>query len=293
MGLLSTLGGAVGNYLLPGIGGAIGAGLGGAIEGRKSVGAASQAQQQAAQGGIDEQRRQFEAVQKLLQPYSAAGTGALQQQMALLGLAPQSQRSGGGGGFGGIAEQVAGAASDAFGGGQTQFVEGEAGQAAQQQAISALEASPQFQALQQQGENAILQNASATGGLRGGNVQGALAQFRPALLSSLINQQYERLGGLSSIGQNAAAGVGNAGMSTGSNIATLLGRQGQAQAGGILGQQSALTGGINQAFGAIQGAGGFGKLFGGNGLNIGTALNYGTNIGSQQSAMLAAQEQGF
>jgi hypothetical protein len=98
--------------------------------------------------------------------------------------------------------------------------------------------------------------------LRGGNVQGALAQFRPALLSSLINQQYERLGGLSSIGQNAAAGVGNAGMSTGTNIATLLGRQGQAQAGGILGQQSALTGGINQAFGAIQGAGGFGKLFG-------------------------------
>jgi hypothetical protein len=60
-----------------------------------------------------------------------------------------------------------------------------------------------------------------------------------------------------------------------------------------LGQQSALTGGINKAFGAIQGAGGFDKLFGGNGLNIGTALNYGTNIGSQQSAMLAAQELGF
>jgi hypothetical protein len=164
---------------------------------------------------------------------------------------------------------------------------------AQQQAIAALQASPQFQALQQQGENAILQNASATGGLRGGNVQAALAQFRPALLSSLIEQQYGRLGGLTAIGQNAAAGVGNAGMSTGANVATLLGRQGQAQSGGILGQQGALTGGINKAFGAIQGAGGFDKLFGGNGLNIGTALNYGTNIGSQQSAMLAAQERGF
>jgi hypothetical protein len=35
------------------------------------------------------------------------------------------------------------------------------------------------------------------------------------------------------------------------------------EAGGILGQQSALTGGINQAFGAVQGAGGFGNLFGG------------------------------
>jgi hypothetical protein len=241
----------------------IGSALGGAFEGEDAVGQASQVQQQSAQAGIDEQRRQFDAVQKLLNPYVQSGTGALQQQMALLGLAPESQGGGGSGGFGGIAGQIAGAASNAFGGGSTRFVGGEAGQAAQQQAITALQGSPQFQALQQQGENAILQNASATGGLRGGNVQAALAQFRPALLSSLIEQQYNRLGGLTSLGQNAAAGVGNAGMSTGTNIATLLGRQGQAQAGGILGQQSALTGGINQAFGAVQGAGGFGNLFGG------------------------------
>jgi len=225
MGLLSTLGGLAGNYFLPGIGGVIGGALGGAFEGSESVSQASGAQQQAAQGGIDEQRRQFDAVQKLLQPYTQAGAGALAQQQALLGMGTPE---------------------------------------AQQQAINALQSGPQFQALQQQGENAILQNASATGGLRGGNVQGALAQFRPALLSGLIDQQYSRLGGLASLGQNAAAGVGNAGMSTGTNIATLLGRQGQAQAGGILGQQSALTGGINQAFGAVQGAGGFGQLFGGN-----------------------------
>lgn len=223
MGLLSTLGGIAGNFLLPGIGGVIGAGLGGAIEGSESVGAASQAQQQAAQGGIDEQRRQFDAIQKLLQPYSEAGTGALAQQQALLGIGTPE---------------------------------------AQQQAITAIEQSPQFQALQKQGEEAILSRASATGGLRGGNVQAALAQFRPALLSSLIEQQYGRLGGLTAIGQNAAAGVGNAGMSTGTNISNLLGRQGQAEAGGILGQQSALTGGINKAFGAVQGAGGFGNLFG-------------------------------
>lgn len=224
MGLLSTLGGLAGNFLLPGIGGVIGAGLGGAIEGEEAVGQASQAQQQSAQAGIDEQRRQFDAIQKLLQPYVQAGTGALTQQQALLGMGTPG---------------------------------------AQQQAITALQGSPQFQALQQQGETAILQNAAATGGLRGGNVQAALAQFRPALLSGLIEQQYNRLGGLTAIGQNAAAGVGNAGMSTGSNIATLLGRQGQAQAGGILGQQGALTGGIGQAFGALQGSGGFGKLFGG------------------------------
>jgi hypothetical protein len=233
MGLLSSLGGLAGTFFGGPIGGTIGSALGGAIEGGESAGEASAVQQQSAQAGIDEQRRQFDAVQKLLQPYTEAGTGALTQQQALIGMGtPQ----------------------------------------AQQQAITALQGGPQFQALQQQGENAILQNASATGGLRGGNVQGALAQFRPALLSSLINQQYERLGGLSALGQNAAAGVGNAGLTTGRNVATLLGEQGAAQAGGILGQQGALTGGISKAFGAIQGAGGFGKVFGGGSPFGGTAV---------------------
>jgi hypothetical protein len=249
MGLLSALGGIAGSFFGGPIGGTIGSALGGAFEGKKSVGQASSAQQQAAQGGIDEQRRQFDAVQRLMQPYTEAGTAALAQQQALLGMGSPE---------------------------------------AQQQAISALQSGPQFQALQQQGENAILQNASATGGLRGGNVQGALAQFRPALLSSLINQQYERLGGLSALGQNAAAGTGNAGMSTGTNIATLLGRQGQAQAGGILGQQSALTGGINQAFGAVQGAGGFGQLFGGSSSPFtGTAISGPTSMSQADYAALS------
>lgn len=226
MGLLSTLGAIAGNFLLPGIGGAIGAGLGGAIEGKQSVGEASQVQQQAAQGGIDEQRRQFDEITKLLTPYTQAGTGALAQQQALVGMGTPE---------------------------------------AQQQAIAALQSSPQFQALQQQGENAILQNASATGKLRGGNVQAALAQFRPALLSGLIEQQYNRLGGLTNVGQASAARQAAFGQQTGTNISTLLGQQGQAQSGGILGQQSILTSGIGQAFGGIQRAGGFGQLFGGGG----------------------------
>jgi hypothetical protein len=101
--------------------------------------------------------------------------------------------------------------------------------------------------------------------LRGGNIQAALGQFRPQLLSSLIEQQYGRLGGLTNTGQASAARQAAFGQQTGANVSTLLGQQGQAQAGGILGEQSALTSGINQAFGAIQGAGGFGKLFGGTG----------------------------
>jgi hypothetical protein len=101
-----------------------------------------------------------------------------------------------------------------------------------------------------------LQTASATGGLRGGNLQGALAQFRPALLSSLIDQQYGRLGGLTTLGQNAAAGTGAAAQTMGTNVTNLLGQQGAAAAGGELAQA--------RAFGAIPSAisGGLGLFSG-------------------------------
>jgi len=131
----------------------------------------------------------------------------------------------------------------------------------QRRQFEAIQSGPQFQAMTQQGENAILQNASATGGLRGGNVQGALAQFRPQLLNQLIEQQYGRLGGLTSIGQNAAAGVGNAGMATGNSITNLLAQQGAAQAGGALGQAAGFgnaLGGIGQGVGLYSALGGFG-----------------------------------
>lgn len=199
----------------------------GADEQADAAESASNAQSASAQAGIAEQRRQFDAIRELLQPYTQAGTSALGGQMGLLGLS---------------------------------------GADAQQQAIAGIQGSPQFQALQQQGEASILANASATGGLRGGNVQGALAQFSPALLSQLIDQQYSRLGGLTSIGQNAAAGVGNAGMQTGQGISSLLQQQGAAQAGNYLAQgkaQGQMISGITGAVGQFAGQGGFGKLFGG------------------------------
>ena len=154
----------------------------------------------AAGQGIEEQRRQFDALQALLKPYTEAGLPALEAQQAFLGLkGPKAER----------------AAIERIRGGET------------------------FQALASQGEEALLQRASATGGLRGGNIQGALAQFRPQLLSSLIEQQYGRLGGLTTMGQRSAAGVGAAGMETGTNVANLLSQQGAALAGGELGEAKA------------------------------------------------------
>jgi hypothetical protein len=184
----------------------------GGITGAKQAGEAAeragQTQAAAAEKGIEEQRRQFDALVELMAPYVTAGTGAMGQQQALIGLQ---------------------------------------GAEAQKQAIQGFEQSPLFQSLMQQGENAILQNASATGGLRGGNVQAALAQFRPQALNSLIEQQYGRLGGLSTMGQASAAGQASSGMQSASNIGNLLANQGAALAGGIMGQ-----GGIaRQTFGDV------------------------------------------
>lgn len=194
-------------------------GLTGASQQANAAQNAASTQAASAQAGIDEQRRQFDALQKLLSPFVTAGTGALGAQQNLLGLN---------------------------------------GTGAQQSAIDALASSPQFAALTQQGENGLLQNAAATGGLRGGNLQGALAQFRPQLLSQLIDQQYQRLGGLTSLGQNAAAGVGNAGMATGNNIAQLLQQQGAATAGGQIAAGNLVS---NSIGGGLKLAGGILGLF--------------------------------
>lgn len=175
-------------------------GLISAEQSRKAASRASSAQQQSAQMGIDEQRRQFDELRRLLEPYTQAGLPALKQQQALLGLE---------------------------------------GPEAQQAAINAIQNQPGFQAMIQQGENAMLQNASATGGLRGGNLQGAMAQFRPQMLAQAIQDQYSRLGGMTALGQQSAAGVGTAGMQTGRGISDLLGQMGAARAGGILGQAKA------------------------------------------------------
>ncbi|MCA3159448.1 MAG: hypothetical protein ING31_07640 [Burkholderiales bacterium] len=172
----------------------------GSITQSRAASKAAGAQSQAAEMGIEEQRRQFDEVRKLLEPYVQAGQPALQGMQAMLGLQ---------------------------------------GAEAQQQAIAGIEQSPLLQAMMRQGEEAMLQNASATGGLRGGNLQGALAQFRPQMLQDALDRQYQRLGGLTALGQQSAAGVGTAGIQTGQSVAGLLQQQGAAQAGGALGRGAA------------------------------------------------------
>ncbi len=166
----------------------------------------------------DRARRDFEANQAqsqgILDPYQQTGEDALQQQAAISGaLGPE----------------------------------------AQQAAIQQIENSSQFKELALQGEDAILQNASATGGLRGGNTQAALAQFRPQLLSQLIDQQYSRLGGLSGGGLNAASQQAGMGMQGAGMSADLRGQAAAARAGGGLARLQSISGGWNQGANNVMG----------------------------------------
>lgn len=218
----------------------IGSAVIGGLAQNHAANTAASAQTQASQAGIAEQQRQFDQVQRLLAPYVSGGNQALAAQMGLLGLQSPSTPSGptgtmGGGTFkvgpDGMPQFVPAQAGPLPGGtsGSPVTINGNTGNP-----ISQIESSPIYKGMYQQGEDAILQNASATGGLRGGNTESLLAQYRPQLLNHLIQQRFNNLGSITSMGQNAAAGVGNAGMSTGNNISNLYGQQGAANAGAAL-----------------------------------------------------------
>lgn len=221
-------------------GAAIGAGVSllGGILGGKSAKAAAKKQAEAYQRGIDEQHRQFDVTTGLIKPTVDFGQSALGPLGDILGLnGPEAQAS----------------------------------------AITTLKGSPAFTSRYDTGADTILQNSSATGGLRGGNTQNSLANFGSTLLDSVINGQTGNLFNAANLGTGAATSLGSLGQQNSQSIANLLGQQGGAQASGILGQSNALWNGVNSAAGFLPmlsgGGSGFGNLFGG-----GAA----TNIGNPQ-----------
>ena len=179
----------------------------------------------ASDAAIQEQRRQFNALQTLLKPYVDVGEPAIKRLQTYAQAGPLAFE-------------------------QQQAISGLLGPERQKQAIAQIERGGGYQASVQAGEEALLQKASATGGLRGGNIQASLSQFRPQMLQAEIDKQYARLGGFSDIGretetnllkigQSSAAGVGAQGVETGTNISNLLAQQGAARAGGAIGEAKA------------------------------------------------------
>lgn len=197
-----------------------GASIGSAVIGSNAAKNAAKDQTKAANAGIAEQRRQFDTMQEILKPYVDAGGLSINEQLNSLGLN---------------------------------------GPGNYQSSIDAVQNSPQFKAMMGQGEEAILQNASATGGLRGGNTQAALATFRPQLLSELLQQRFSNLGAITNVGQASAAGTGQAALATGDNVANLMQQRGAAQAGGQIAAGQAMQSPFNaigSGLGAYVGLGG-------------------------------------
>lgn len=151
--------------------------------------------------GIGEQQRQFDTTRADFQPFRDTGVAGLGQLGDLIGVnGPEKQAA----------------------------------------ALGMIQGSPELAALFRNGEEAVLQNASATGGLRGGNTQRGLADFRSDAFNTVLQNQLSRLGGLAGMGMGSTEAVANFGQQKANSITELLGRIGGAKASGYL-----TRGGIN------------------------------------------------
>jgi len=188
------------------VGGAVVGGVATAYSSRQAADAQSSASEHATDASIAEQRREFDLAQEVMSPYVERGDKAGDMQADMLGInGPEKQQA----------------------------------------AIDSIQNSPEFAALMKSGETSILQNASATGGARGGNTAAALAQYRPAVLAQLINDKFTRLGTTTQLGQASAAGAASAALTTGSNISNAMLQNGQivgnANAGAALARGQAVN----------------------------------------------------
>lgn len=179
---------------------------------------------------INERRRQFEAqtgelsasrrqredelnrqLQSRLDPFSTVGQQAVGEQGALLGLS---------------------------------------GPEAQQAALGRFTESPGQQFLRERQERALLRNASAIGGLGGGNIRTALQEQAFGRAQTNLDRQIQQLGGLAGQGLQAAQ-TGR--ISTGADVGVRTGPAAAPEqvSGGVSGSGGGLLGSIQDAIGSI------------------------------------------
>ena len=164
---------------------------------------AAKIQSKASETNIEESARQFDITRASLERFEEPGVRALGQQQALLGLSGQEE---------------------------------------QQAAFQAFEESQGQKFLRDRAQRNLTRNASAIGGLGGGNVRSALVQQGVGFAQQDFQNQFGRLGQLAGQGQAAATNIGQFGQQA-------TGQQGQfrtagseARASGIFGAQQARAG---------------------------------------------------
>jgi len=170
---------------------------------KKASQKAMQAQVDAQNRGIDLQQKQYETTRNDYMPYTLAGTKAI-------------------GGYGDLL--------------------GTNGTDAQATAVQGLEDSPFFQQNLVDANENLLQTASATGGVRGGNTAGAVGQLSPMLLQKYYDMALSGYGNLAQLGLGATGSVASAGAANANAQTVLNGNIGDAQAGNFI-----TRGGINAA----------------------------------------------
>jgi len=212
---------------MPWIGAALLGGAGiisGLIGGNASTEAAN-TQSSSANAATQAELGMFNQTQANLQPWMAAGTQSLAQLQAALGMPGATTP-------GGVARH------------------GPAGQGvpAGTNLTSILQNTPGYQWTVGQGQQSILDQASALGGTNSGATLKALSDYTSNQANTTYEQYIQNLMSQSGAGQNAAANLGGFAASTGGQIGSNLIGSGNAQAAGQIGTASALTGGANSAF---------------------------------------------
>jgi len=171
------------------------------------------------------------------------------------------------------------------------------GMAAQQQAMQQFQESPATAFLREQGEAAVLRNAAATGGLRGGNVMKELNRFGTGLANQSFNERIAQLQQQAASGLNAASNIGQlrgqqAGQigQLGSQAAGIMGQFGQQQYSGAqqaAAQQAGLIGNIGSQLGGQIGQ--MGSAIGQNIYGTGQLLSQGRTMAGQNLADIASK----
>jgi hypothetical protein len=173
-----------------------------------AAGDAADAQSQAAQNNLQLAQQQYNNMQQQISPYLAAGQTGLTAYGNLIG---------------------------------------SNGDTAQNTAIGEIKQGAQYQGLMQTGNENILANASATGGLRGSNTSNTLANTSINTLNGLITQRLAGYGQLMGNGLNAISGSQAAGNAF-TGAATNANNQ---QANAATSQAGALSNAFNSGIGAI------------------------------------------
>lgn len=138
------------------------------------------------------------------------------------------------------------------------------GAEAQQAQIDQLRNLPLYQSLFNNGRDTILANASATGGLRGGNVQDSLSRFGADTLSSVIQQQLAGFGGGIGVGVGSDQALGVFGQNAVNSQNQLRLGGAEARANGLL-TRAGIDSQNFQNFGSFLDRG-IGAAFGGGGI---------------------------